>query len=140
MTKAEEVIMPPGTAVVKAWLLTLPGHHPLWQHYCLSVISLADIPGVPPAVKQFPEATHEILLMAMNPECDPAPDAPEEFQYLSPVNYVKQIDVVSDEIAILAGAAVVVRLLLGHLWAEFQGVHGMRELYDHAVQIGIKGS
>lgn len=138
-SQAQEVTnIPPGTAVVKSWLLTLPDHHPLWDHYSLSVITLAEIPGVPAPVIAVPGATHEILLLALDPNSTPQPDNPESFVYLTPVNYAIQVQLESDTPAIRAGQALVDALLRGYLWAEFQGVQGMKERYDRVVQTAIK--
>lgn len=48
------------------WLLTGPWH-PLWTQFTLSVIPLRDTPGLPPAKLHYPGATHELLVMALNP-------------------------------------------------------------------------
>jgi hypothetical protein len=52
------------------WLLTGPWH-PLWPQFVLSVVSLRDVEGVPPAKLHFPGATHELLVLALNPDDGP---------------------------------------------------------------------
>src|ERR1700675_2115866 len=78
-------------ASMDRWTLHLPGQHPFWADYMLSGSSLADFPGVTPAHKQFPEATHEILVAAIDP------DFPKEnldqggVQILEPLTHVVQV-------------------------------------------------
>ncbi len=65
-----QFIVPAG----KLW----PGF-PIYRAWFVGVISLADFPGVPPAQKDAPEMTHEIMVTATDPNCgyDPDPEMPE---------------------------------------------------------------
>lgn len=73
----------PGVAIYRAWFV--------------SVVSLADIPGVKPAMKTAPEMTHEVMLITANPnvDFDPDPDAPET--WLPFIAKVAQQFVATDE-------------------------------------------
>lgn len=53
-------------ATVCWWLLTGPWH-PVWPQFVLCALRLAPIPGQPDAVLDFPDATHEINVMALDP-------------------------------------------------------------------------
>lgn len=97
------------------WLVTAPGYHPLWTQYLMPVVRLRDIEGFPPPERQFPGATHELIVVALNPEHGPY--TPENLQrymtgpeagrlpYLTPVNIVHQIEGSDDEARILAAYA-----------------------------------
>ena len=100
---AAKLEMPDWQATLGQWLLTVPGAHPVWHSYALGVIHLRDIPGVRPAHKQYPEAEHELLLLALDPEKPlPDPDDVANFKpaYLTPLNLVEQFHGVTDEQAV----------------------------------------
>jgi len=87
-------------ATLGTWVLTVPGAHPFWHSYWLSAVHLRDIPGAPPAAKHYPEATHEIMLFALDPDKSlPDPDDGDNFHpaFLTPANLVEQIHGVTDE-------------------------------------------
>jgi hypothetical protein len=98
------------------WLIQHPGAHPFWQFWCVTCVTLKDVEGMPPAKKHFPEATHEILFLAINPDYPPDP---EEFlqgapmHWLSPTDLVYQTELPSDDLAIelmeLAAKDIVLR-------------------------------
>lgn len=101
---------PDTTATLGMWLLTVPGAHPAWHSYALAVIHLRDIAGVRPAVKRIPDATHEVLLFALDPGVSlPDPDDGAHFRpaFLSPANLVEQMQALTDEqaVAIVEGLA-----------------------------------
>lgn len=82
------------------WILTVPGAHPLWHSYLLSIIHLRDVPGFPPAKKKYPEAEYEVILFALDPDEDlPDPDDVKNFHpvILTPPNLVEQIHGITDE-------------------------------------------
>lgn len=54
-------------AHVDGWLVERPGAHMLWRHWMVACISLRDIPGVPPAVKRYPEAEFELSIVTADP-------------------------------------------------------------------------
>lgn len=80
----------------------LPGTHPLWSWYDLSVIHLRDVEGYEPAVRMRHEATHELALYAVS----------DEGQRLTPVNYSMQAALESDDEARNWGEAVYMALRL----------------------------
>lgn len=95
-------------AGLDSWVITAPCWHPLWSQYSLSVITLADLPGVPPARKQDPSATHELLVVALNPDHGPY-DAKTitltagGLFFLRPVNIAAQFTATDDQARDLAG-------------------------------------
>lgn len=105
------------------WLITSPGWHPLWSQYVLSIVSLEDHPDFPPPVIKFHGATHELLLLAINPDHQLTVEKVQNFcktgnlPYLSPINISEQFECIDEEIqqiAWLAARAVV----NGHLNPE----------------------
>lgn len=57
-----------------AWLVHCPGAHACWSHWLVSVVSLADCEGLPPANKHYPAAAFEIMFAALDPHEPVDPD------------------------------------------------------------------
>lgn len=124
---------------VGIWFLDCPGQSPAWRHYLLSIAHLRPIEGVKPARIFREGATHEVMLLALDPEANPAPCDEGSWKWLSPTNYAGQIILPSDRdarrvIGILARATAD-----GLLWAEppLSGQKEpwesqLRQLEDHA--------
>jgi hypothetical protein len=59
------------------WIVNGP-YHPLWSWWHVGVIHLRDIPGAPPANKQYPEAEYEFAIYSLDPSGkDGRPKAPD---------------------------------------------------------------
>jgi hypothetical protein len=109
------------------WLLTAPQAHPLWSQYLLPVVRLRDIEGFPPPKRKFPGATHELIVVALNPEHGPYTaenlrrymDGAEAggIPYLTPVNIAHQIEGTDSE-ALLLAANAAWGVTVGALWPE----------------------
>lgn len=103
------------------WIMHLPGQA-IWSNYCMTGCSLADFPDVPPAKKHFPQATHEIQVMAIDP------DFPKEnldkggIAPLTPMNYVVQLAADSDDKVVVLLEKLAVMFVNGQLIAEPLGV------------------
>lgn len=114
---------PAAAETVCQWLLTHPQGHPLWSQYLMAVVRLTDNPDFPPPSRQFPGATHELLLVALNPDKGPyTPDTMDRFidtglPYLTPVNIAHQIEGTDDEARKLAAYAAF-GVTVGALWPE----------------------
>ena len=111
-------LVPEHAATVAAWFLTCPRQSPLWERYVLSVVHLRPMPGVPAPQLVFEGATHELDLLALDPDPDPQANRPETWRFLMPVNYSGQLRLPSDDAArdLLVRAAQAV--VDGQLWAE----------------------
>lgn len=117
--------IPSAAETVCTWLITAPRAHPLWSQYMLAVVRLRDLTGFPPPARQFDGATHELLVVALDPEHGPMdPERAVRYwrrgrslPYLTPVNIAHQIEGTDEEAAELAEMAArgVVR---GHLMPE----------------------
>lgn len=79
--------------VASAWayaiIVNCPISHPWWPTCTLSIYSLGDVPGLPPAKIYLPGATHEIMLLALNPEKEVHVDRPVSMLY--PANFAAQM-------------------------------------------------
>lgn len=105
-------------AALEGWIITAPCWHPLWSQYVLSAITLADVPGVPPARKLREGVTHELMVLALSPDHGPYDaakiGAPGSLRFLTPHNVAEQFTGTDDqarELAALCARAVVDGLL-----------------------------
>lgn len=92
---------PAARAGLGAWLVNCTWAHPAWSWWTVSVVHLRDLEGVQPAVKKYPAAEFEFLVMALDPECIHSldPDHPVGWKYLSPIDVVHQFHGVTDRVA-----------------------------------------
>lgn len=114
------------------WILHLPGQNPVWSYYALMLCHLRDGDGLPPAQKHSPEFTHEVSVWAINPALSEPRLIAGDMAVLQPLNYVRQF-VSTDEYSRGLAARLTELLVQGVLIAEFQGISGMREMYDRAI-------
>ncbi len=91
---------PEKVLAISSWLINMPGAHAFWSYWTLSIISLRDVPGVKPAVKRYPEAEYEFMIMAINPEKCPLPDPDlmltDGYPWLTPIDVVEQFHGISE--------------------------------------------
>lgn len=95
----EQPPRPDWKATVAMWFLTCPGQSPLWEHYMMYMIHLRPIWGVAPAIVRVPRATHEVMLLALDPERHPSPTNNETWAWLRPINVQEQIQLPDDDAA-----------------------------------------
>jgi hypothetical protein len=89
-------------SMVATWFFEDRASHPIWYQYAASVIHLRDILGMQSPVRYFPEATHELVIFALNPAYRLGPTSEfHEFQkaLMSPVNICVQFRAYSDDAA-----------------------------------------
>lgn len=78
-------------AAVGAWFLECPGAHPLWDQYLVTLIHLRPFPGAPAPVLYARGATHEIILLALNPKVRMGRKSKTtEAKWINPPNFVGQ--------------------------------------------------
>lgn len=89
------------------WLLYAPAAHPMWAYHVMYVIDLS----YPDLNKQFPSATHEIGILALNPERQPYTVAdlqqimrnPEDsIPYMTPPDFAIQLSASEEQVKLLA--------------------------------------
>lgn len=90
---------PQKTATTATWVVNVPGAHPFWSYWLVTVVSLRDIPGLGPAHKAYPEAEYEFSINSIDPERCPVPNPDETlgFPLLSPPDVIEQFHGISDE-------------------------------------------
>lgn len=114
---------PSAAETVCSWIVTHPQGHPLWSQYLLAVVRLTDHPDFLPPIRQFDGATHELLVVALDPDKGPyAPDTMDRFldaslPFLTPVNVAHQIEGTDDEARLLAAYGAW-GVTVGALWPE----------------------
>lgn len=114
---------PRNAASVASWLLTAPAAHPAWSQYSLQVVSLAPFEGLPTATLKFPGATHELMLVVIDPKAGPFTEARIRagdwpgLPFLVPVNVCEQFEATDDEMRSLA-ALCARGVVNGTLWPE----------------------
>lgn len=117
--------IPEASETVAHWLLRAPMAHPAWSQYVLACVRLRDVPGLPPPHRQFQGSTHEIFVVALDPEHGPY-DAAKMAGYmtgagglpfLTPINIVEQF-IASDEEMRLLTAWAAWGVCRGVLWPE----------------------
>ena len=87
-------------ANLESYLVHRPGSHPFWCCYLFAVVHLRDDGVSDPAKKKFPEATHELQILSINPEYmkTPQPGVPiGELRLLTPPDLVYQFQGTDDE-------------------------------------------
>jgi hypothetical protein len=102
---------------VRHWFVNGP-YHPFWHWWMVAVVSLADIPGIPPANKQYPEAEYEFTIYSLEGEVDiDAYDAGDiknqRFKVLSPPDVTFHFDGVTDKQAAEICDAAVQHIVAG---------------------------
>lgn len=120
------------------WLLHIPGFHPLWNHYALSIVGLKDYPGVPKAVKNYPKAEFEIMFSAVDSSKKPQADDINSIHPINPINYLEQFHGVSSERAAQAARVMVKAFVEGSLFPESQGIVGARDLFKQTLDLALK--
>lgn len=99
-------------ACLETWLVHYPGIHPFWSWWAVSVCSLADMPGLPPAQIRLDGASHEVIIVALNPEAG-EPNVDDQFDalpWMSPPELCHQVKRLTDDQA---------RRLVGQLCRAF---------------------
>jgi hypothetical protein len=104
---------PRAAQTVAYWLITAPSFHPVWSQYVLACVRLDDdVEGFPPPNRKFDGATHEILLVALDPTDGPVDMAAMDryalsgqLPILTPVNICEQFTATDAEMRELAQLA-----------------------------------
>lgn len=110
---------PDARGTVTAWWLDCPGQSPFWHVYLLSVVHLRPLDGVRPAVIGVPGATHELVVVALDPrEPTPLMTDPTTWKYLTPVNVAEQLELPDDDAARYAAYLAAWGVVEGVLPAE----------------------
>lgn len=79
---------PPPELTVAGWIVHAPWAHPVWHSYLVAAISLRKIDGWPAAKINLDGATHEVLVLALDPDVPLAID--QNPRPLMPANFMGQ--------------------------------------------------
>lgn len=127
----------PKNPCLASYGLILPGQHLLWDRYAIGVIHLREEEGLPPAVKLYTDATHEITMYAVDPKVSTDDFMDGCLGILTPVNYCFQIKT-TDEVAVKALKFFADGLLRGKFLAEPEGVSiTFRQYVAGVISLGI---
>lgn len=113
-------------ATIGSWFIYAPGQSPAWRHYGLSAVHLRPMEGVRRARIRVPGATHEFMLLALDPHKNPEADRPESWVILHPINLTEQVTLANDAAAARLLDAAATEVVEGRLWAE-PPLSGQRE-------------
>lgn len=90
-------------AAVDVWLVEAPWAHPAWHSYLITLIHLRPIEGTPPPVLLREFVSHEILVLALEPQGDRdrllVEGTGQHCRVLSPQNYAGQFTEIEDALA-----------------------------------------
>jgi hypothetical protein len=93
---------PDHQAHIVGWLIESRQTGLPWWQYQLSVIHLRPIPGVRPPYLRFPEATHEVMVIAYDPAYTVSADGSKRGQFVTPINFTSQFVSTDEKAARLA--------------------------------------
>lgn len=110
---------PPRELSIASWAVYAPNSHPIWPCVAVLGISLRDVPGWPAAKINMPGATHEVFVLALDPNepirLDEGPIP------LRPSNFAGQFIAASDEQAAAMIESAVQEICAGTLNPDSDG-------------------
>jgi hypothetical protein len=95
---------PAQDASLDHWMVEAPWAHPAWHSYSILLIHLREMPGEQKGATKFyiPDATHELMVYALNPEQDRRPllaTAIPDRHWMTPGNFAAQFIEITDDLA-----------------------------------------
>jgi len=121
-------------AAVSMWFCEFPHVTPLGDRFALVCVSLRDIKGVPPAHKQFPDATHELALYAVSPDTTAEQWRKGEWSPMLPINYVEHFVTPWDHVAAWVCERAAESFVDGRFPVESCGIRGAKKLFRDNVR------
>lgn len=115
MTDVREIDCSKAPGALRSVLLHLPKAHPVWHSYQVTLVHLRHVDGLPDPVLVHLDATHEILILALDPDSHPDPAVPDTIQPLMPPNLAHQLRGRTDDGARDLFQALVTALSAGSL-------------------------
>lgn len=117
-----------------AYLIYAPSYHFVWHSYAVVCVSLKDVPGTHPAKINLEGATHEIFVVALNPDFKvPLNDY---IHQLLPINFTAQFIAENDEQANERVKAAVMEILNGTLSPDTDYMYRWIERFGNSNFIG----
>lgn len=123
---------PEAAAALGVWLVEACDAHPLWNYHVVVLVHLRVAPGLPAPVIASPGATHELLVMALDPDHDYTVDPADisTFQWMNPPDVVEQFAARDDDHAVSIATEAVRKCVNGELVPDSD----YRSLWRHFVQ------
>lgn len=84
---------------IDVWLVYAPWMHPMWSYHWCYLVNLFEHEKDSRVSFQFPGATHEFGVFALNPEYEPTTLEPRDFHPLEPISIAQQFRCDSDPLA-----------------------------------------
>jgi hypothetical protein len=100
---------------LRAVLLHRPDAHPVWHSYVVSLVHLRPLPELPPPNLAHQDSSHEIMVIALDPDFAPDPTDKSTLHPLHPPNLNHQLRGRTDETALALFNAFVQALSTGGL-------------------------
>lgn len=127
-------------SLLDGWLLHIPDATPFWYMYVCAVVHLREGENLPPPNLQFKEATHEILVLALDPSKSVINRANmRHVTILTPPNYGLQFTARDDSHALQVCQAFAQALVDEKVLVEPTGVIGARAQAKAFLQALVKG-
>lgn len=105
------------SASIRAWVLTCKGQSAAWSQYLVSVVHLREAEGVPAPHRASPDATHELIVLALDPRF-PVKSGADELRHLRPINAAVQVSDLLDAEASALCDEIALAIVHGDLPAE----------------------
>lgn len=107
--------VPDHSATVRAYIVHAPQGNPHWPWYMIAGVHLREIVDVPPPIKHFVEASHEIVFCAISPDSYERvdPDNYHGIGWLEPIDLIHQVANLTDEQAAHVVEACVRAIVVG---------------------------
>lgn len=129
---------PKPDATLAMWVIEAPWAHPVWHSFLVVLIHMRPMPDQRPTKIYLAGATHEMWLLAMNPDepRQPAIEGVGPPHYLTPPNYASQFISESDDVACERVRRAVAMVTEGNLnpdedyrwwWARLFGDNMMKD-------------
>lgn len=113
-----------------AWFVNGP-FHPMWSWWAIALVRLRDVPGMPPAKRNYPEAEYEFIIMSVHPDHPPDPDNPKHVEYLEPIDVVEQFHGVTERDAVRIVEACVKAIVDGRMSPDSDWTAALQATVEH---------
>jgi hypothetical protein len=129
-------------ASLAGWHMHCPHAHPFWSWYMVTLIHLRDLPGMSKlATKNYPEASHEVVVMSLNPD-HPLREpgrVQHPLNYLVPFDHVIQFDGTNDEQAVHVIELYVRACVDGHISPDQDYRQAWKDMMRRTIEHVVTG-
>jgi hypothetical protein len=117
-------------AQISMWIVEAPAAHPFWHSYMVSLVHLRPMPDGRETILYHPDASHELVIFALDPEQPRQPSIDGAFpNLLHPANFAAQLIMASDEEAASRIEGAVSLILSGELSPDTDHLSKWRALF-----------